>query len=262
MGTPESTGHRQHHIAPIEKFRFLVVGAGRGGTSLLAALLDTHTELEVGFERHSQDTLMGRAMFGPDRDDLHSRTEAFVSACNADALGASCRFWGNKITTEQIYGLEDHNRVKPRAKLNVLDVFFNHYFGKRKIVFILRDGRACVRSKVRRAGRSFDLACERWRYSVACYRFIRENHAENLCIRFEDLLYAPETTLKTVCDFLGVSYQHAMLTGVSSQKLRPEYRNDKLDKTKATAMDLPTEYLQAISAELRYCGYALTDKGS
>jgi hypothetical protein len=245
-----------------EKFRFLIVGAGRGGTSLIAALLDTHSELEVGCERHSQDCLMGRALSGPGRDDFHERVSAFLSACNADALGSVRRFWGNKITTEQIFGLEDHNVANPCSRIDILDAFFNDYFRHHKIVFILRDGRACVTSKVRRAGRSFEGACKRWRYCVACYRFLLERHANSLCIRFEDLLHEPEATLKSVCDFLAVPYRNEMLAGVGSAKLRPEYRNDKLDTTKANAIDFPTEYLPAIREELAYCGYPFADEGS
>lgn len=252
---PEPRLNREARSVPRQKFGFLLVGAGRGGTSLLAALLDTHSALEVGFERHAQTTLMGKAMAGPDRDNVAKRLEAFVSACNADALSAEAQIWGNKITTEQIFGLEDHNLAHPHSPINVLDVLFNDYLRNQKIVFILRDGRACVMSKVKRAGRAYDWACERWRYSVTCYRFLQEKHAANLCIRFEDLLHEPETTLRAVCAFLGVSYQAAMLSGVRSAKLRPEYRNTKLDTVKATAEGFPSEYLDAIRDELAYCGY-------
>lgn len=229
---------------------------------MLAALLDTHSAIEVGFERYAQDTLMGRAMSAPDRDNLHQRTNAFVSACNEDALRSEARIWGNKITTEQIYGLEDHKLAEPHGGIDVLDVFFNEYFRHQRIVFILRDGRACIMSKVKRAGRTYDLACERWRYSVTCYRFLRERHANSLCVRFEDLLHEPEPTLRAICGFLGVSYQPEMLTGVASAKLRPEYRNTKLDTAKATAVEFPGEYFNAIKDDLAYCGYAMPGKVS
>lgn len=245
------------HPVPSERFRFLLVGAGRGGTSLLAALLDTHSDLEVGFERHAEDILMGKAMSAPDRDSLHKRVNAFVCACNQDVAASEAKFWGNKITTEQIFGLEDHNLDHPNSRINVLDAFFNQYFRQRRVVFILRDGRACVLSKVKRAGRTYDLACERWRYSVTCYRFFREQHANSLCIRFEDLLYEPALTLRSVCAFLGVAYEPEMLAGVASTKLRPEYRHAKFDTLKATSPDFPDEYLNAIRDDLLYCGYPI-----
>ena len=39
-------------------FEFLVIGAGRSGTSLLAGLLDSHSRLELGFEQDSEAILL------------------------------------------------------------------------------------------------------------------------------------------------------------------------------------------------------------
>jgi hypothetical protein len=242
-------------VLPEEKFAFLVIGAGRGGTSLIAALLDTHTELEVGFERHAQECLMGKALDGPGKDDIHVRMEAFIASCNADAQRSPARLWGNKVTTEQIFGLEDHNAANPSSPQATLEVFFNGYFRDRKVVFILRDGRACVASKVRRAGRPYELACERWRYCVQCYRFLRERHQHACFVRFEDLLYQPVDNLDRICDFLAVPFQPEMLEGVGNAKLAPEYRNVALDTTKASTSGFPAEHLATIREELEYCGY-------
>ena len=44
-----------------DNFEFLVIGAGRGGTSLLAGLLDFHDQLDVGFEQYSEACLAGTA---------------------------------------------------------------------------------------------------------------------------------------------------------------------------------------------------------
>jgi hypothetical protein len=255
MNEPGPAPMPGERLFPSKKFGFLIVGAGRGGTSLLAAVLDAHPDLEVGFELHAQACLMGKALSGPSRDDLHHRLAAFIAACNAEAEHSPCRLWGNKITTEQILGLEDHNVAKPRSRLDVFDVFFNDYFGQLKIVFILRDGRSCVISKVNRAGRSFELAVERWRHSVQCYRFLRERNANNLCIRFEDLLLEPEGALQQVCSFLGVSYQDVMLEGVRNPKLSPEYQHGKLDVSKVTPPNIPPKHLERIRGDLEYCGY-------
>jgi hypothetical protein len=43
-------------------FEFLVIGAGRSGTSLLTAMLDRHSELEVAFELGGLEYLGGRAL--------------------------------------------------------------------------------------------------------------------------------------------------------------------------------------------------------
>ena len=244
-------------MLPSDKFAFLVIGAGRGGTSLLAALLDTHADLEVGFERHAQDCLMGKALDGPRRDQVDERLRCFVSACNADARSSEHRLWGNKVTTEQIAGLEDHNRAGAGPPADVLQAFFNDCFGQRRLVFLLRDGRACVASKVRRAGISYPLACQRWRYCVDCYLFLREHRPDTLFVRFEDLLHQPGGTLERICAHLGVSFQEQMLAGVHSEKLRPEYRHGRVDPRRAAAPDFPSEYLPLIEEALVSCGYAV-----
>ena len=96
-------------------FHFLVIGAGRGGTSLLAGLLDQHPRLEVGFEKFSVKYLMGRSLrlraFGRRQRLLADRTGAFRRACLAESQRFPGLLWGNKITTEQLYGLENGGRI-------------------------------------------------------------------------------------------------------------------------------------------------------
>ncbi|MDQ3135260.1 MAG: hypothetical protein M3Q76_10705 [Acidobacteriota bacterium] len=109
-------------------FSFLLIGAGRGGTSPLAGLLDSHSQLEIGFELFSIDYLMGRKMPWCSRNKkerlISDRVQAFRNACLRESLKFSGKLWGNKITSEQINGLEDHNRLNPGTKLDTLDYFF------------------------------------------------------------------------------------------------------------------------------------------
>ena len=88
------------------RLRFLIVGAGRGGTSLLMGLLDAHSRLEVGLERHTVECLMGHGLGVPAADirkDLAQvRSAQFRAACDNDAAQHPTVVWGNKITTEQI----------------------------------------------------------------------------------------------------------------------------------------------------------------
>ena len=43
-------------------FSLLVLGAGRSGTSLLAAMLDQHPGIEMGLELFANDTLRGKGL--------------------------------------------------------------------------------------------------------------------------------------------------------------------------------------------------------
>ena len=236
-------------------FEFLVIGAGRGGTSLLAGLLDQHSCLEVGFERFAVSHLMGSKLPTSTPHLFDARVTAFISACEKEAQNFPHATWGNKVTTEQIHTLEDHNLAHPQSPVAILDLFFNTYLKSKKIVFILRDGRTCVNSKVQRTGLSFEEACSNWQSSVQVYKFLNEHHSNNHCVRFEDLLLDPVTELKTTCDFLEISYEKEMLSGTNNSKMLPAYRQNTLDISKAALITLPDEYLNIIQDDLHYCGY-------
>lgn len=235
---------------------FLIVGAGRGGTSLLAGLLDAHPGLEVGFEHRSVATLMGHDVRERGPGMFDARVAAFLAAGRAEAARYPGRLWGNKITTEQILGLEDRNLAHPELPpIDVLDRFFNDALAGVPVVFLLRDGRTCVRSKVKRTGQSVAQACERWRYSVDVWRFFRDGHDRNLTIRFEELVRQPRGTMETVCDFLGISWSDDMLTGTRSAKMLPEYRRDGVDEGPTGLDEVPREVEETLGDELAECGY-------
>ena len=236
-------------------FRFLIVGAGRGGTSLLAGLLDYHSSLEVGFERFSAAYLMGRELPHRGAAMFDERVDAFLAACGNEAGRYPDKLWGNKITTEQILGLEDHNLTNPGATIDILDSLFNRRLKDQSVIFVLRDGRACVDSKVRRTGQPMEDACKKWQFSVKCYKFFSTRHQNNICVRFEDLLLEPEATLTSICDFLEIPYQEEMLSGVANTKMRPEYRNTRIDPRKVDPVALPDVYFRMIRDDLEYCGY-------
>ncbi len=238
-----------------DNFKFHIVGAGRGGTSLLAGLLDYHSQLEVAFEAYSIACLMGKELVSKGSELLKQRVTAYIAGCNQLAKQHPNVFWGNKITTEQIHGLEDQNKINQNSKIDILDEFFNKFLEERKVIFIMRDGRTCINSKVQRTGQSMEQACKRWQYSVKCYKFFKTCHSNNICIRFEDLLIQPRETLTNICDFLNVSYQEEMLTGSNNKKMLPEYRKNELDKSKMISINLPEPFLQAINDDMKYCGY-------
>lgn len=234
---------------------FLIVGAGRGGTSLLAGLLDAHSRLEVGFEHRSVATLMGREVPARGPEMFDERVGAFLRAGAEESRRFPGKTWGNKITTEQILGLEDHNLANPTAPIDVLDAFFNDALAGVPVVFLLRDGRTCVRSKVARTGQSVAQACERWKYSVEVWRFFRDRHLHNVRLRFEDLLADPRSSLDLACELLQVPWEDRMLHGTRSGKMRPEYRREGIDVAPAQLEDIPVECEELLATELVECGY-------
>jgi hypothetical protein len=233
-----------------DNFKFLIVGAGRGGTSLLASVLDHHPRLEVGFELFMSQLMRGYE--DQPQQLLYQRVHDFVSACHQEAAHTT-RWWGNKITVEQIHGLDDHNRLNPDAVMDVVAYFFRHGVKTQKIIFILRDGRTCVRSKMQRTGQSMEEACRRWKLSVAMYHFLRAEG--QLCIKYEDLLLHPRNVLKEVCQFLGVAFDNALLGGTASTKMLAEYRQNQFDTTKLSLENIPPGCTELLWDELRACAY-------
>lgn len=240
------------HLLRGENFRFLIVGAGRGGTSLLAGLLDYHPHIVVGFEHGTRKYLRGKEIQHNAPDIFHQRVTAFLEACIKEASRFPGFIWGNKITTEQVYSLEKTGQY---ISNDVFDRFFNHYLKNKKIIFILRDGRNCIHSKVQRTGNSFTKAAHLWHYSVECYRFLKSHNNNNFCIRFEDLINVPEKVLRDICTFLGVPFTEEMLKGTKNPKMRTEYLHETFDRSKTKHIDLPEEILEIIQEDLKYCDY-------
>ncbi|MGC2062675.1 MAG: sulfotransferase [Thermodesulfovibrionales bacterium] len=236
-------------------FGFLIIGAGRGGTSLLAGILDYHTHLEVSIEKFAIEYLMGRKLPVQGRDMFYKRSETFVHACVHEAAAFQGRIFGNKITTEQLFGLEDHNSAFPDSKVDVINSFFNEYLKDQKIIFILRDGRTCVRSKITRTNQSVAQACDRWKYSVKVYRYLKGNSKKNICVKYEDLLLKTEETLKEICNFLEITYEINMLLGTKNRKMRTEYQQQNIDRSKVEVAGVPEGCIERIYDDLKYCGY-------
>jgi hypothetical protein len=226
-------------------FEFLIVGTGRGGTSLLMGLLDTHSKLEVASEYASPGNLKDASR------KMYDRVEAFKQACLAEAARHPDKVWGNKILTDQVYALESG---APQPEFDVLDYFFNQSFPTIKVVYILRDGRTSVRSKVNRGGLTYEKACKDWNRSVEMYKFVLKYPGRYLAVRFEDLLVDPPAVLTQITDYLGVPYEAQMLAGTDNPKLLPEYRNPGFDRSKMN-IGRPSEWQGLIAENLRFCGY-------
>lgn len=238
----------------MSNFDFLVAGAGRGGTSLLDACLNCHPRLVMGYEAFHGE-LMGIAQACHDFSTLFDqRTESFLRCCEEEAAKHSPKRWGNKITTEQLYRLEDHNEFNPPYQ-DLLSRFFGEVLSGKKIVYIIRDGRACIASKVRRTNQSWLVATFRWRYSIHVYRYFQLLHDNNLRIKFEDLLNDPRGVLSRVCDFLGLEFDEAMLQGATNDIMPEMYKQEGFVQEKALPPDVPQEVLRCIEGDLAYCGY-------
>jgi LPS sulfotransferase NodH len=233
----------------------LVIGAGRSGTTLLAACLSGHTSIEMAVEFGARAFLMGEKL-APERPDTLPpgvRLAAFRSACDSERARTEKPIWGNKVTTEQIGSLEQHNSLNT-ADLGVASEFaaVMHDYS---IIFICRDGRSCAASKVRRAGVTVEEAVARWRYGVSMLRRLRSLGRVNIVVTFEDLVRTPEPTLRAICQALDLDFDPAMLRQTRSPLQRAMYWQDGFDSTRAELPQLPAEQIALMRSDLDYCGY-------
>ncbi len=236
-----------------KKFNILVLGSGRGGTSLIASLLDAHPQLEIALEAHAQKHLVFSAQ-GPDEQELNSRLKSFIKACEKDAKQSHYPSWGNKITTEQLGFLE---AIAPPLK--ALEQVYTRLLQGKKIIFITRDGRTCIQSKMRRTHCDLNTAVNYWKHSVNYLAFLRSQaDAQLITLKFEDLILQPEIELTKVCRFLGLNYHPQMLTGTASNRIHSDYRQDEINKEKVLLDAEALAIGQHISKELNYLGYTLT----
>jgi len=240
-------------------FAFHIVGAGRGGTSLIGGLIDTHPDCEVHFEEFSMNFLMGRAWTDAENvTDPVLRAKArianFVEACEARAAAFPEKLWGHKTTTEQIGRIGSATGHDLGNDTDALDIFIDSV-AHVPTIFILRDGRTCVRSKVSRTGQPIESAIQGWKYSLRVMDAFRARATDLLVVKFEELITQPEATMRKVLAFLGVSYTPVVLPGPANQKLNPDYRYNFFGVSKILIEQDTPDWIDDVRKELIANGY-------
>ena len=225
----------------------MLIGAGRGGTSLLASMLDYHPSISVGFERFAFDFLLGEKLAKEVHGDIEGRLSAFDEACKQEAVKGES-YWGNKITTEQIMALVNCDGASWDS---VPERFVSEVVRNQRVVFIVRDGRYCVQSKMERAGLSYEEALARWKDSVWLLNSFKEAGVKIHECRYEDLLKSPDLVLTGICRFLGQSFDPAMLKGTANPMMPEIYAGKELrpiqeltDTQRSWTNDMLTELKQ------------------
>lgn len=230
---------------------FLVIGAGRGGTSLLTAMLDYNSNLEVELERFAFDYLLGQKIPQEKAMLLEKRLVYFDRACQQQA-NQSQKYWGNKITTEQIAALGECSNAGWPA---FLDDFIMEVVGQGRVVFIVRDGRSCVASKMKRTDQSYNTALQRWKTSIAMLDHFKKRNVDMHTCRYEDLVAHPALTLKGICKFLDVPYQESMLNGPQNPLMPAMYAGDAIRQQPEEEQQWPQQWTEDMKEELIKLGY-------
>ncbi len=226
---------------------FILLGAGRSGTSLLAAQINHHSQVTCAMEVGAVHCLGSKPANRWRRDTPLNRMKTFAEHCQAHAHHTIKPIFGNKITTEQLL------LPIPEQPVQAIENF-RKYFSNTPVIFLVRDGRTCIPSKVKRGQKTLEAAIQFWKDAGVMLDFLRAHHPKLLVLRYEDLLQAPEATLKQVCTFLGVLWEPNMLHATDSDALPEMYRQAELRPEKAQVPP-PEDWHAQIAAELAHLGY-------
>jgi len=210
-----------------------VVGTPRSGTTLLALLLNAHSDIAIMGELHFFDQILRIQKWVPslatdaDLDNFSShirRTYAFqFLPYGEDLLSATLQRLrrDGETTYERFYqyALDEFARrervwvpgEKSPSNLRYIDHIMR-IFPNAKIVHIVRDPRAVAASLSRMPWASFGVLVNalKWKLDILGTRQYRDCHTYRE-IQYEELVSQPRSSLKKLCEFLEVPYADKML---------------------------------------------------
>lgn len=208
-----------------------IVGVERSGTTLLAAIINRHSQICVtpetkffqylygyrrglkGFQKDwpaSLDSIMRKMKSTPDwQPSFNEIYQRFNNASMAPEIGEILKAIGNSIAekrNKKLWLEKTPNHIRYLKQIR-------NFFPNAPIIHIVRDGRDVAESHSRmewQKGSYFNCLME-WKDGIqkAEEFMVSDKQFEN--IRFEDLIGDTEKTVRSICEFLGVEFEPEML---------------------------------------------------
>ena len=212
-----------------------VVGMPRSGTKLLRELLNRHSEIAIPpNETHFLPYLFRRRdTYGP--LDHRDNFELFYGDVTKSAF-----FQRLTERQQRIDGDGWFAEIEDGSFAGAVEAMYRHYakragkriygdktpsymvhlpllagqFPRARFLHIVRDPRDQCVSTRKAWGKNIIRAAQRWNDEVGVCRADARVHAPRryLEVRYEDLLSDPDSTMRRLCTFLGVTFESAMLT--------------------------------------------------
>lgn len=220
----------------------LVMGTGRGGTTIITAALGAHPDIAMLDEEYTG------AVFHVTGGKIRGN-----KLCVPHQLEWSkhWRWW------HRLYGLTGYQRKRkwynlhPRSELSITD-----YIERAPLqpICILREPNAVINSVQKRARRSADIAIFRWCRYMEIVQQCLDEHArfDNLrapaILSFEGLIKQPEAVLKGLCERIGLPFHPVML---EAPQRNARYSQTGFDAQRTSQADQPCYLSQIPEASLQ-----------
>ena len=211
---------------------FFIVGAARSGTSLLSRIMNSHPHIAVPFESHIYSTFLPWMKHYGDLSNEGHMARLLDDILSTEML----RHWSpqpDRIAT--LHGIRRHDLhglidslfstwAEAQGKKRWGEKTPSHIrhwrqivqgFPEARFVHIVRDGRDVSISWIdaRFGPKNIFYAARYWKRYLAHVRDLRAAVPASrlIDVDYASLLAKPERTLQRICDFLGESYDPAML---------------------------------------------------
>ncbi len=221
------TGGPRKPISP-----FFIVAVDRSGTTLLSSMLDTHSKIAIPYESKFITEMMadGRAKIEYSQPEKVRQLVAgilespYVAQWDRklqieDLDLGSCRDFPSTVEAiYQAYALKRGKTIwgdKDPLYAGEVDVLYR-LFPQARFVFLVRDGRDVASSILQRWWGPLDfINCIRYweRLVILGHKMLSMLPSDSVhYLRYEDLVSDPEGEIRSLCHFLGISYEKKMVT--------------------------------------------------
>jgi len=243
-----------------------IVGCMRSGTSLVSHVLDSHSRVAIFYESYLYNYFRSELRYYGDlneRSNLHRLIESVRQAITAqkavpptaDEIEAALP----SRTFPGIFGTVLHLYARAHGKYRAGDKTPDHHFHlhqiardfpRSPIVFLMRDPRDTVLSLCNAFGATIEAGAHAWNEAFSSYS--KGNSLVHL-LRYEELACAPQSTIETLCQGIGETYEPEMLRFFERvpTRLRAEKQHEKLTRpidasSVGTFRQLPSREIETI----------------